>query len=84
MKLLKTIKNPETYIEMDNTNGVSDCMQGKIIVEHRSNNPKRDYLFVNRLQCKHIPASPTAMINMCKILANNVNDTLANTTAIGE
>jgi len=83
MKLLKTIKNPETYIEMDNTSGEYDYMQGNIIVEHRSNNPKRDYLFVNKLQCKHIPASPTAMINMCKTLANKVNKVLANETQIG-
>ena len=72
MKSARYIKNPNTYIKMDSTNG-SDI----ITVEHRSNNPKRDYLFVNRLQCKHIPCSPSAMIDMCKNLANKVNSKLA-------
>lgn len=44
-----------------------------ITVEHRSNNPKRDYLFVNRIQGKHIPCSPSKMIDMCKDLADEVN-----------
>ena len=43
-------------------------------MEHRSNNPKRDYLFVNKIQCKHIPAKPSEMINMCYELANKVNE----------
>lgn len=40
-----------------------------IIVEHRSNNPRRDFLFVNRKQCKHIPCSAREMIAVCGALA---------------
>lgn len=44
-----------------------------IVVEHRSNNPKRDYIFVNKKQCKHIPCKPNDMIQMCKELADVIN-----------
>lgn len=36
-----------------------------IVVEHRSNNPKRDFLFVNRFQGKHIP---TMSYNYSKLM----------------
>ena len=72
MKSVRTIKNVNTYIK-DMTNALGKDI---ITVEHRSNNPKRDYLFVNKLQCKHIPCSPTAMINMCKQLAFQVESKL--------
>ncbi len=55
---------------------VKDGYEDIITVEHRSNNPKRDFLFVNRNQCKHIPSSPTQFIKMCcelsEIITNNV------------
>lgn len=44
-----------------------------ITVEHRCNNPKRDFLFVNRVQGKHIPAKPSDTIKMMKDLADRVN-----------
>lgn len=44
-----------------------------IIVEHRSNNPKRDFLFVNKAQCMHIPNKATEITAMCKELADMVN-----------
>ena len=44
-----------------------------ISVEHRSNNSKRDFLFVNKIQGKHIPCSPTQTILMCKSLADEIN-----------
>lgn len=68
----KVVKNPATYIK----NIVETTKFGieNIVVEHRSNNTKRDYLFVNKKQCKHIPCSPTDMVNMCKLLANEVNN----------
>lgn len=40
-----------------------------ITVEHRSNNSKRDFLFVNKQQCKHIPASPKGFMYMVNSLA---------------
>lgn len=43
-----------------------------IIVEHRSNNPKRDFLFVNKNQCKHIPCSPKNTIEMINTLSDIV------------
>lgn len=45
MKTMRTIKNPETYIkDINDTLGYAS----DITVEHRSNNPKRDFLFVNK------------------------------------
>lgn len=81
MKLTRTIKDVNTYIA--GINELSDFGIENITVEHRSNNPKRDYLFVNKKQCKHIPVSGAHMINMCKKLAKLVNNNLANTTSIG-
>lgn len=64
------VKNPKTYIDdFKYDRGYNGC----ITVEHRSHNPKRDFLFVNKYQCKHIPASPLQMEKMCKDLANKVN-----------
>jgi len=40
-----------------------------IIVEHRTNNTKRDFLFVNKAQCMHIPNSPKKIIDMSRLLA---------------
>jgi len=81
MKSERLLKNPNTYIHMDKDNDTK--YNDLITVEHRSNNPKRDYLFVNKKQCKHIPCSPSDMIEMCKNLANKVNDTLANELPLG-
>lgn len=73
MKTMRTIKNPGTYIRnIEDKAGYLDA----ITVEHRSNNPKRDFLFVNKLQCKHIPCKPSDMIGMCKELAKIVNNAL--------
>ena len=68
------VKNTATYIK--NIVETTEFGIDNIVVEHRSNNPKRDYLFVNKKQCKHIPCSPTDMVNMCKLLANEVNKKL--------
>lgn len=43
-----------------------------IVVEHRSNNPKRDFLFCNKVQGKHIPVSPDQVEQMVDILAKQV------------
>lgn len=47
-------------------------MRNIITVEHRSNNPKRDYLFCNKVQAKHIPANPMATITAFDALACKV------------
>lgn len=65
------IKNVHKYIENITENGGFSI--NNITVEHRSNNKKREYLFVNKSQCKHIPCSPSSMISMCKGLARIVN-----------
>lgn len=73
MKTMRSIKNPSTYIrDIEDKSGYLDA----ITVEHRSNNPKRDFLFVNKKQCKHIPCSPSDMIKMCETLAGLVNSRL--------
>ena len=48
--------------------GLSDI----ITVEHRSNNPNRDFLFVNKLQGKHIPARPSQVLNLFDTLTKIV------------
>lgn len=60
------VRNINTYIK--NTS-IQLGYENAITVEHRSNNTKRDFLFVNRFQCKHIPSSPLTMEGMCKDLA---------------
>lgn len=74
MKTMRVIKNPETYIkDIDDKLGYAS----DITVEHRSNNPKRDFLFVNKKQCKHIPCKPSDMIKMCEALASQINSKLS-------
>lgn len=73
MKDIKTVKGINTYI--GNVQSIHEYDK-VITVEHRSNNPKRDFLFVNGVQCKHIPCSPSQMIEMCKQLADRVNNEL--------
>lgn len=67
-------KKLRTYV--DEVQELSSFSSDNITVEHRSNNPKRDFLFVNRAQCKHIPCSATAMITMCNKLADIVRERL--------
>lgn len=73
---IKDIKNPNTYI--NNLTAALNSSSDIITVEHRSGNPKRDFLFVNKKQCKHIPCKPSDMIHLCSLLADNINDTLKN------
>ena len=70
MKNMNEVKDTRTYIK-----NITDKHRylESITVEHRSNNPKRDFLFVNKKQCKHIPCKASDMIKMCKTLANEVN-----------
>lgn len=72
---IQKIADPRTYIKNIKEN--SSFSVDNIVVEHRSNNPKRDFLFVNRKQCKHIPARASEMISMCKELAEIVNESIA-------
>mgnify|MGYP002762430512 FL=1 len=70
MKNMNEVKDTRTYIK-----NITDKHRylESITVEHRSNNPKRDFLFVNKKQCKHIPCKTSGMIKMCKTLADEVN-----------
>ena len=74
--LVKEIKNPKRYIKNCKEN--SSFGVENITIEHRSYNTKRDYLFVNRKQCKHIPSSPTEMLNMCRKLADLITKEIPN------
>ena len=44
---------------IDNIEYHANGLEDIIVVEKRLNNPKRDFLFVNKHQGKHIPTSPT-------------------------
>ena len=44
----------------------------QISVEHRSNNSRRDFVFVNKLQGKHIPVKPSKAMEMFHELGNKV------------
>lgn len=68
------MKNVSTYI--NNIKEHADFSIDNITVEHRSNNKKRDFLFVNKAQCMHIPNKPSKMIDMCKQLADLVNENI--------
>lgn len=69
---MRKVKDIKTYIG-NLTTEIDRAYDDIITVEHRSNNQKRDYLFVNKIQCKHIPNSPSAMIKMCKDLAYRIS-----------
>lgn len=77
MELMRELRRPERYISGINegmnaeTTGIAGNA-GIITVEHRSNNSKRDYLFVNKIQCKHIPASPSDFLYMMDKLTDLV------------
>lgn len=45
-----------------------------ITVEHRSGNKKREFLFVNKNQGKHIPTEPMNVVGMVSKLAFKVNE----------
>lgn len=54
-----------------------ECTEGLdsiMTVEHRSNNPKRDYLFCNRVQAKHIPANPNTTFGLFGMLLSEVKE----------
>lgn len=71
---MNMVKSLDTYVESVSENSFP---RDNIIVEHRSNNPRRDFLFVNRKQCKHIPCSAREMIAMCGALAESVKKHLS-------
>ena len=76
---MKEIKSIKTYItDIKNNVGELKFSTDNIVVEHRSNNPKRDFLFVNKVQGKHIPCKPKDTIKMCKLLASLINKSLEN------
>ena len=46
--------------------------QNLVRIAKRENNPKRNYLVVNRLQGKHIPVAPREAFDMFRALADRV------------
>lgn len=70
-------KQLEQYVS--NIQYHADGLNDAITVEHRSNNPKRDFLFCNKLQGKHIPVSCTKSIDMFNKLADKINTEFSNT-----
>lgn len=53
-------------------------LESIMTVEHRSNNPKRDFLFCNKSQGKHIPVSPSISFDLFDELSYQVNLKLKN------
>ena len=53
-----------------------------IAIAKRENNPKRDFLIVNKFQGKHIPVSPTKAIDLFSKLAEKIK-TSKNSLVIG-
>lgn len=77
IKCGRQVKSLFTYVDniyVDNIKAMISVRN--ITVEHRNNNAKRDFLFVNKVQCKHIPNSPEDMIAMCGEIASVVRETL--------
>lgn len=66
-------KNVCDYIQhLDCSNHLINVMT----VEHRSNNKKRDFLFCNKEQGKHIPVSPSIAFDLFDELTHLVNSQL--------
>lgn len=73
---MHSAKDANKYIKGLNIKDAS--LKDIIHVEHRSNNPKRDYLFVNRIQGKHIPTRPSEFMGMVDKLVNAIAETTRN------
>lgn len=69
----RRVKDIHSYIENIKERGISSDY---ITVEHRNNNPKRDFLFVNKYQCKHIPCDVSKLYEMTDELASQVTEKL--------
>lgn len=69
---MREVKALSTYVRNINIGSRVPGISGMIGVEHRTNNGKRDFLFVNRMQCKHIPCRPSMLFLLCNNLANQV------------
>jgi orotate phosphoribosyltransferase len=70
-----SVKLASSYVENLKADEIS---LDNIVVEHRHANSKRDFLFVNKNQCKHIPSSPSKMVEMCSKLGDKVTKQLGN------
>lgn len=81
-RLTRNIKDINTYIDNLEITKRALFMPDDVVVEHRSNNSKRDFLFVNKKQCKHIPCNPNSMISMCKELAEVINRKMSLSTRV--
>lgn len=69
----KAVRSIDTYVDnVEKATKEQKFDKDRITVEHRSNNTKRDFLFVNKVQGKHIPTKPSQTIEMCKELASVV------------
>lgn len=58
---------------VDNIGGLGEY-RNALTVEHRHNNNKRDFLFVNKWQGKHIPVSPSKAMEMFNTLGDIVKN----------
>lgn len=71
-------KSIDNYVS--NVSSVVD--KNIMTVEHRSNNPKRDYLFCNKKQGKHIPVVPSMAIFMYDYMVYAVERELKKTDKV--
>lgn len=65
---VNSCKRLKNYIS--NIRASSTLTEDDICVEHRANNAKRDFLFVNKKQAKHIPCKPSDTVAVCRALAD--------------
>ena len=66
---LRNIQKVESYIDELEVKASGDVIStDDIIVHHR----KRDYLFVNTLQGKHVPVNPDKVFNMVEALVDQI------------
>lgn len=66
---MREVKRLENYVEnIQYSQGAKNI----ISVEHRTNNNKRDFLFVNRCQCKHIPCRAHQLFSLCNSLVSQI------------
>ena len=73
MKIEKDMFDVNSYIKItENTSGYE--LSDLVSVCKRFNNKKRDYLFVNHIQGKHVPVKPSKALKLMQQLACKVND----------
>lgn len=67
----------ENYVSVVQNNSHIYCPDVIVRICKRKNNPKRDFLFVNSLQGKHMPISPSKVFQLYDELAGQISKSIS-------